>query len=354
MSDIFISYARPDRERARGMAEALEQRGWSVWWDHEIPPGRNFDDVIEEALGEARCVVVLWSQASIASGWVRNEASEAMQRQVLIPALIDADVKIPLGFRRLQAADLSRWNGESSVEFEQFCEAVARNVGAPKIVPPSPPGPAPSAAPPRAPAPPTSAPAATFAAPLPPAAMPARPSAAAVPAPAPARAAATRPIWLWLGGAFGILVLAGIASVLAERDGAQPTQDRSGGVPPPAAATPYPTGAGFNTGVMYYDYALVYRGTLSWDGRANAAELSVDVVDGQTNRSLGHRNVPAYGRGDGPNRNIFSAQIPVPGDSKTPGAHVHDVNLVFERQPAGNWVFVRNCMGPGNCYEVGR
>ena len=63
MSDIFISYARPDRDRARQMAEALEQRGWSVWWDHEIPPGRNFDDVIEEALGAASCVVVLWSNA---------------------------------------------------------------------------------------------------------------------------------------------------------------------------------------------------------------------------------------------------------------------------------------------------
>ena len=60
----------------------------------------------------------------------------------------------------------------------------------------------------------------------------------------------------------------------------------------------------------------------------------------------------AHGRADGPDRNIFSTQIPVPGDSQTPGAHVHDVNLVFERQLNGSWAFVRNCMAPGNCYDV--
>ena len=50
MADVFISYASPDRERARLLADALEQQGVSVWWDREIQPGRPFDDAIEEAL----------------------------------------------------------------------------------------------------------------------------------------------------------------------------------------------------------------------------------------------------------------------------------------------------------------
>jgi hypothetical protein len=33
MSDIFISYAREDRPRVERLAAALEQCGWSVWWD---------------------------------------------------------------------------------------------------------------------------------------------------------------------------------------------------------------------------------------------------------------------------------------------------------------------------------
>jgi hypothetical protein len=69
MSDIFISYASADRERARLLADALAQKGWSVWWDRTIPPGEEFDQVIEEALDAAKCVVVLWSKTSTASSW---------------------------------------------------------------------------------------------------------------------------------------------------------------------------------------------------------------------------------------------------------------------------------------------
>jgi len=110
MSDIFLSYASADRERARLIASVLESQGWSVWWDRTIPPGATFDAVIEQALDSARCVVVLWSKTSAASDWVKTEAAEAARRKILVPAFIDA-VKIPLEFRRVQAANLSDWGG---------------------------------------------------------------------------------------------------------------------------------------------------------------------------------------------------------------------------------------------------
>jgi len=43
MADIFISYASEDRQRAGALAETLGARGWSVWWDREIPLGQSFD-----------------------------------------------------------------------------------------------------------------------------------------------------------------------------------------------------------------------------------------------------------------------------------------------------------------------
>ena len=129
MSDIFVSYASADRDRARAIAQALTEHGWSVWWDRTIPPGKQFDEVIEEALDAARCVVVLWSKASVASTWVKTEAAEAMRRKILVPVLIE-DVKIPLEFRRLQAADLSRWNGEKAhEELQKFFASIETNVG---------------------------------------------------------------------------------------------------------------------------------------------------------------------------------------------------------------------------------
>jgi hypothetical protein len=59
MSDIFISYASEDRSRAAAVAKALEAKGWSVWWDRNIPTGKRFHEVIEEEIGKARCMVVL-------------------------------------------------------------------------------------------------------------------------------------------------------------------------------------------------------------------------------------------------------------------------------------------------------
>lgn len=81
-------------------AKALEQQGWSVWWDRNIPPGRTFDQVIEEAIDTAKCLLVLWSKESVASEWVKTEAAEGARRRILGPVLID-EVAIPLEFRRI-------------------------------------------------------------------------------------------------------------------------------------------------------------------------------------------------------------------------------------------------------------
>ena len=80
MADIFISYARADRKNVRPFAEALEKKGWQVWWDLRIRSGSSFDRVIEQALEEARCVIVIWSHNSVKSNWVRAEAGDGLER----------------------------------------------------------------------------------------------------------------------------------------------------------------------------------------------------------------------------------------------------------------------------------
>ncbi len=134
MSDIFISYASEDKEKAGLLSKVLEEQGWSVWWDRKIPPGRTFDEVIEEALDAAKCVVVLWSKASVKSDWVKEEASEGNRRKILVPGVIE-DVNIPLGFRRIQAAQLIDWNGEKSYqEINQLIDSVEKVLGIPRKV----------------------------------------------------------------------------------------------------------------------------------------------------------------------------------------------------------------------------
>jgi hypothetical protein len=125
MNDIFISYAREDREKAKAVATLFETQGWSVWWDRNIPPGRSFDQVIEEALSAAKCVVVLWSRSSAASDWVKTEAAEGLARKILVPVRTE-EINLPLEFRRLQTVDLTRWSGDSNdPELREFLHAVA-------------------------------------------------------------------------------------------------------------------------------------------------------------------------------------------------------------------------------------
>lgn len=125
MSDIFISYAREDRAKAQAVAAVFQAQNWSVWWDRSIPPGRSFDQVIEEALAAARCVVVIWSKSSATSDWVKTEAAEGLARKILVPVRTE-EINLPLEFRRLQTVDLTRWQGApNDPELSEFLMAVS-------------------------------------------------------------------------------------------------------------------------------------------------------------------------------------------------------------------------------------
>lgn len=133
MSDIFISYAREDHPSARRLAEALEVLGWTVWWDHSLMPGESFRKTIEGRLKEAKAVIVLWSEHSVDSSFVLDEASRALRRNVLAPIVVDGlDAhSFPLGFGDLHAEDLSGWTGEPEHEgFRKLLELLTSRIGA--------------------------------------------------------------------------------------------------------------------------------------------------------------------------------------------------------------------------------
>jgi ABC-type branched-subunit amino acid transport system substrate-binding protein len=128
--DIFISYSRRDRERVDFMAKALEAEGYTVWWDRELRAGEEFDNVIDKHIKEAKAIVVVWSETSIKSNWVKEEAEDGILDNKLVPALID-EVIIPRGFRRIQAAELqdASANPTQSSNWSKFLDSVRELAG---------------------------------------------------------------------------------------------------------------------------------------------------------------------------------------------------------------------------------
>ena len=124
MADVFISYAREDRVKAEHIASGLAAIGLEAFWDGDIPPGQTWSDYIEGKLSQCKAVIVLWSEHSTKSQWVREEARMGREHAKLIPVMLDASTP-PFGFGEVQAADLSRWSGDyTQPEWKRFAQAV--------------------------------------------------------------------------------------------------------------------------------------------------------------------------------------------------------------------------------------
>ncbi len=108
MSDIFISYKHAQRREARQLASALAARGWTVWWDWNIPTRAEWQAELDAQLDAAGCVVVLWSAESLRSEWVLYEARFAQRAGKLIQALLEP-LQPPAEFASFQGVDLAGW-----------------------------------------------------------------------------------------------------------------------------------------------------------------------------------------------------------------------------------------------------
>lgn len=128
MVSVFLSYDHEDFALASSIVAALEKAGHAVWWDQHITGGTEYHSEIENAVERAEAVVVLWSERSIRSAWVRDEAAEGRDQGKLVPVLLDR-VKPPMGFRQYQIIDLSGWRGRGKAPVEPLLAAVTAKRG---------------------------------------------------------------------------------------------------------------------------------------------------------------------------------------------------------------------------------
>tara|TARA_R110002072_G_scaffold44289_14_gene124034 strand:- start:1137 stop:2036 length:900 start_codon:yes stop_codon:yes gene_type:complete len=127
MSDVFISYKTEDRACAAQLADALQARGLTVWWDRNLVGGDSFRDTIKTELDAADVVIVIWSPRSVESGWVLDEADRAASQKKLLPVSFEGGTHIPMGFGNIHVQDLSDWHGAvSGPEIDAIVSGITR------------------------------------------------------------------------------------------------------------------------------------------------------------------------------------------------------------------------------------
>lgn len=130
MTDIYLAYAREDREGVRILAEMLQFEGWDVWMDPSVPTGET-SAAIDMKLGSAGAIIVLWSGYSRHSEYVRSEAATGLYKNKLIQVSLDGE-GAPRPFDSIDVIDIGGWTGERDhPKWRRIIEAVRLYAGTP-------------------------------------------------------------------------------------------------------------------------------------------------------------------------------------------------------------------------------
>ena len=90
--DVFISYSSKNTTEAQDICHELEKNGIKCWMaPRDIIPGKDFGDLIDDAILSCRIFVLVYSANSLSSQWCKGELNIAFtERKTIIPYRIDS------------------------------------------------------------------------------------------------------------------------------------------------------------------------------------------------------------------------------------------------------------------------
>ncbi len=128
-ADVFVSYSQPDRSPAFEIVAQLEARGIKVWVaPRDIAPSAEWAAEIIEAIGAAKIMVLVFSEASNRSQQVRREVERAVHRQVPV---LTVRIEEALPTKSMEYfLSAQHWLDAFPSPLPLYCEQLCREVSA--------------------------------------------------------------------------------------------------------------------------------------------------------------------------------------------------------------------------------
>src|ERR1700680_2223029 len=129
--DVFVSYASQDAAVANAMVEALEKQGLKCWIaPRDVVPVSLYADEIVGAINDAKVVLLVLSQDSVASTHVDKESERSSSKRRRIVAFHTDSAPLTRGFEYFLSE--SQWidvgTGGMDAAIAKLVDAVRRHI----------------------------------------------------------------------------------------------------------------------------------------------------------------------------------------------------------------------------------
>lgn len=129
MTDIYVAYAREDRERVIPLADMLREQGWDVWLDTSAP-SLDANPSADLQLTRAGAILAFWSEHARRSEHVRSEAATGLYKNKLVQVRLEGGAP-PRPFDQVDAVDMTRGSGPESPEWRRLVSMLRNTAGEP-------------------------------------------------------------------------------------------------------------------------------------------------------------------------------------------------------------------------------
>lgn len=127
--DLFISYVRADHAFAEAARIRLERDGLRCWIDkRDINPSEGFADALAEAIDSSQLLILILTQASIASPWIGREVTQACANGIPILPIRLEDVEPSPGLAFMIGTH--SWLEAVGIERDDAIDRLAESVAA--------------------------------------------------------------------------------------------------------------------------------------------------------------------------------------------------------------------------------